>query len=264
VAGRFFTPADRQGTPRVAVINEKMAKYYWPDGNAVGRRFLQGSIQTDSTQSPWITVVGVVANMRRTGVDMPVREEVFLPHAQVPALRNILMIRTAGEPLSMVQHLRDAVRSLDPNQPLANVRTLESELSGLLAQRRFNAVLVGSFAVLALLLAVIGAYGVTAYLVAQRTKEIGVRMALGAEPGRVTRLVVFNGLRVAAVGVVLGVVVAFFAARLATTLLHGVSPHDPLTLIGAPLVLLLVVAVANYVPARRAARVDPLMALRQE
>ena len=264
VAGRFFTPADRQGTPRVAVINEKMAKYYWPDGNAVGRRFLQGSIQTDSTQSPWITVVGVVANMRRTGVDMPVREEVFLPHAQVPALRNILMIRTAGEPLSMVQHLRDAVRSLDPNQPLANVRTLESELSGLLAQRRFNAVLVGAFAVLALLLAVIGAYGVTAYLVAQRTKEIGVRMALGAEPGRVTRLVVFNGLRVAAVGVVLGVVVAFFAARLATTLLHGVSPHDPLTLIGAPLVLLLVVAVANYVPARRAARVDPLMALRQE
>ncbi|HYC50789.1 MAG TPA: ABC transporter permease [Gemmatimonadaceae bacterium] len=268
VAGRHFEATDRQGVPPVAVINEKMAKYYWPDGNAVGRRFLQGSAgaggSVDTTQSPWITVVGVVADMRRTGVDMPVREEVFLPHAQQPTLRNILMIRTAGDPLAVVPQLRAAVRALDPNQPLANVRTLESELSGLLAQRRFNAVLVGAFAVLALLLAVIGAYGVTAYLVAQRTKEIGVRMALGAEPGRVTRLVVFNGLRVAAVGVGLGVIAAFFAARLATTLLHGVSPHDPLTLVAAPLVLLVVVAVANYVPARRAARVDPLMALRQE
>ena len=265
IAGRFFTAADRADVPQVAIINEKMAKHYFADRDPIGRRFQQGTGGSiDSTQSPWITVVGVVANMRRTGVDMPVRDETFLPYAQAPTLRNILMIRTAGDPLAMVPQLRDAVRSLDPNQPLANVRTLESELAGLLAQRRFNAVLVGAFAILALLLAVIGAYGVTAYLVAQRTKEIGVRIALGAEPGRVTRMVVLNGLRVATIGVTLGVLAAFFAARLAATLLHGVSPHDPVTLIAAPAVLLIVVALANYIPARRAARVDPLMALRQE
>jgi putative ABC transport system permease protein len=264
VAGRSFTAADRQGAPLAAIINEQMARHYWPNTDAVGRRFLQGSSNADTTQSPWITVVGVVADMRRTGLDMPVREEVFMAHAQNPTLRNTLMVRTAGDPLAASNHLRDAVRALDPSQPVSNVRTLQADLSGLLAQRRFNAVLVGAFAILALLLAMIGAYGVTAYLVAQRTKEIGVRMALGAEPSRVTRLVVLNGLRVAAVGVAVGVVASFFAARLASSLLHGVSPHDPVTLVAAPLTMLVVVALANYVPARRAARVDPLMALRQE
>jgi putative ABC transport system permease protein len=195
---------------------------------------------------------------------MPVREEVFMAHSQIPTLRNTLMVRTVGDPLVASRHVRDAVRAIDPGQPVSNVRTLEAELGSLLAQRRFNAVLVGAFAILALLLAMIGAYGVTAYLVAQRTKEIGVRMALGAEPSRVTRLVVLNGLRVAAFGIAGGVVAAFFAARLASSLLHGVSPRDPLTLVAAPLTMLIVVAVANYVPARRAARVDPLMALRQE
>ena len=243
-----------------------MARFYWPTTEAVGRRFHEGTPTPpgDTTQAPWITVVGVVADMRRTGVDMPVREEAFLPLAQASALRNTLMVRTVGDPLMAAGHVRDAVRALDPKQPLSNVRTLQAELSGLLAQRRFNAVLVGAFAVLALLLAMIGAYGVTAYLVAQRTKEIGVRMALGAEPSRVTRLVVLNGLRVAALGVAGGVVAAFFAARLASSLLHGVSPHDPITLVAAPLTMLVVVALANYIPARRAARVDPLMALRQE
>ena len=266
VAGRSFTAADREGAPLVAVINEQMARYYWPNTEAVGRRFFQGqgAPLPDTTQNQWITVVGVVADMRRTGLDMPVREETFMAHAQNPTLRNTLMVRTAGDPLSAGQHVRDAVRALDPNQPVSNVRTLQADLSGLLAQRRFNAVLVGAFAILALLLAMIGAYGVTAYLVAQRTKEIGVRMALGAEPSRVTRLVVLNGLKVAAVGVAGGVVASFFAARLASSLLHGVSPHDPITLVAAPLTMLVVVALANYVPARRAARVDPLMALRQE
>ena len=268
VAGRVFTAADREGAPLVAVINEQMARYYWPNTEAVGRRFRQGQGQSgpvpDTTQYTWITVVGVVADMRRTGLDMPVREETFMAHAQNPTLRNTLMVRAAGDPLAVARHLRDAVRALDPNQPVSNVRTLQADLSGLLAQRRFNAVLVGAFAILALLLAMIGAYGVTAYLVAQRTKEIGVRMALGAEPSRVTRLVVLNGLKVAAVGVAGGVVASFFAARLASSLLHGVSPHDPITLVAAPLTMLVVVALANYVPARRAARVDPLMALRQE
>ena len=266
VAGRLFTASDRHGAPLVAVINEQMARHYWPNTEAVGRRFYQGQggQLPDTTQNPWITVVGVIADMRRTGLDMPVREETFMAHAQNPTLRNTLMVRTAGDPLSAARHVRDAVRALDPNQPVSNVRTLQADLAGLLAQRRFNAVLVGAFAILALLLAMIGAYGVTAYLVAQRTKEIGVRMALGAEPSRVTRLVVLNGLKVAAFGVAGGVVASFFAARLASSLLHGVSPHDPITLVAAPLTMLGVVALANYVPARRAARVDPLMALRQE
>ena len=267
VAGRWFTAADREGTRLVAVINEQMARHYWPDTEAVGRRFNQGfygGATPDTADAGWVTVVGVVADMRRTGVDMPVREEVFMAQSQVSTLRNTLMVRTEGDPLTAARHVRDAVRALDPGQPVANVRPLQADLVALLAQRRFNAVLVGAFAVLALVLAMIGAYGVTAYLVAQRTREIGVRMALGAEPSRVTRLVVLNGLKVAAFGVAVGMVAAFFAGRLASSLLHGVSPHDPVTLVAAPLTMLIVVALANYVPARRAARVDPLLALRQE
>jgi ABC-type antimicrobial peptide transport system permease subunit len=141
---------------------------------------------------------------------------------------------------------------------------MEQQLSGLVAQRRFNMTLVAAFAVLALVLAIIGAYGVTSYLVSQRTKELGVRLALGAEPSRVARLVVADGMRVAGAGVLVGVVAALFTTRLAASLLYGVSPRDPLTITAVATVLLLVAALANYLPARRAARVDPLIALRQE
>jgi putative ABC transport system permease protein len=265
VAGRNFTPSDRAGTQRVAIVNETAVKNYWPNG-AIGKRFRYGSSAeaADSTQNPWITVVGVVADMRRTGVDKPVRDEAFLPLAQSASSRQLLVIRTKGDPLSFVPQVRRVVREIDPAQPIANAERMEQMLSGLVAQRRFSMTLVGAFAALALTLALIGAYGVTSYLVSQRTREIGIRMALGADPRRVSRLVVRDGMRVAGVGVTLGVVAALFATRFASGLLYGVSPRDPLTLTTVVVTLLAVSALANYLPARRAARVDPLMALRQD
>jgi len=264
VAGRDFTAGDRDTTQLVGIVNEHMAKFYWPGANAVGRRFRYGGPQSDTTRSRWIRVVGVVADMRRTGVDMPVRNEAFLPFGQVPQLGSLVMIKSARDPMSLVPSVRAALRALDPSQPIANIRTMDEMLSRLLAQRRFSATLVASFAVLALVLATIGAYGVTSYLVSQRTKEIGVRLALGAEPSAVTRRVVLDGMRVGVSGLVVGVAAALATTRLASTLLYGVSPRDPATIGGVSAFLLLVVALANYLPARRAARVDPLVALRQD
>ena len=216
IAGRDFNAADRDSAQPVAIINEHMAKYYWPGAGAIGKRFLFGGANTDSTQSPWLTVVGVVADMRRTGVDMPVRNESFLPFAQNPSLGNLVMIRSARDPMSLVPSVRAAMRALDPNQPLSSIRTMDEMLSRLVAQRRFSATLVASFAVLALVLATIGAYGVTSYLVAQRTKEIGVRLALGADPKSVIRLVVFDGMKVGIVGLMIGVAGALATTRFAS------------------------------------------------
>ena len=264
IAGRDFDASDRDSSQSVAIINEHMAKFYWPGTSAIGKRFRFGGENTDSTQAPWITVVGVVADMRRTGVDMPVRNESFIPYVQSPSLGNLVVIKAARDPMSLVSSVRAAMRAVDPNQPLSNIRTMDQTLSQLIAQRRFSATLVASFAVLALVLATIGAYGVTSYLVAQRTKEIGVRLALGADPRAVTRLVVLDGMKVGLVGLLIGVGGALSTTRLASSLLYGVSPRDPATIIGVSAFLLLVVAFANYLPARRAARVDPLVALRQD
>jgi ABC-type antimicrobial peptide transport system permease subunit len=202
--------------------------------------------------------------MRRTGVDKPVRDEAFVPFAQSASPRQLLVIRTRRDPLSFVPQVRRAVREIDPGQPISNVETMEQMLSGRVAQRRFSMTLVGAFAALALTLALIGAYGVTSYLVSQRTREIGIRIALGADPGRVSRFVVRDGMRVAGIGIALGVLIALSVTGLASGLLYGVSPRDPLTLGSVVVTLLAVSALANYVPARRAARVDPLTALRQD
>jgi putative ABC transport system permease protein len=266
VAGRAFTTADRDSVPLVAIVNERMVKRYWPSGGAIGKRFRFGSSTSpnDSTQNPWITVVGVVADMRRTGVDKEVREEAFLPYRQSADPAQLVVVRTVKDPMSVVGLVKQTVRSIDADQPISNLGTMEQMLTGLVAQRRFSLALVGAFAVLALTLALIGAYGVTAYLVSQRTKEIGVRLALGAEPSRVSKLVVGEGMRVAVAGVAVGVVIALVTTRLASSLLYSVSPRDPLTFGVVVLTILGVSALANYLPARRAARVDPLTALRQD
>jgi predicted permease len=264
VAGRFFEASDRDSSQQVAIINAHMAKYYWPGVSAIGKRYRFGGPQSDTLRSPWITIVGVVADMRRTGVDMPVRDELFVPFVQAPSNANLLAIKTARAPMSIVSSVRAAVRAIDPNQPVSSVRTMDDILSRLIAQRRFSMTLVVAFAALALVLAAIGAYGVTSYLVSQRTKEIGVRLALGADPRRVTRLVVLDGMRVGIAGLTLGIIGALTVTRLASSLLYGVSPRDPTTIIAVSSFLLVVVALANYFPARRASRVDPLIALRQD
>jgi len=263
VRGRSFDATDQTASMPVAIVNEHLAKRYWPTGDALGKRLTFGSGR-DTVNAPWITVVGVVADMRRTGVDMPVRDEVFVPYTQDLSRAMIVMLKTKGDPMAVAPHLRDLVRSVDRDQAIVSMRPLDAMLSSLVAQRRFSMTLVAAFAGLAFALAIIGAYGVTSYFVSQRTKEIGIRVALGADATRVTRLIVFEGMRVAVAGVAAGVIVAMFTARLASSLLFGVSPRDPLTLSVVATSLLVVAALANYLPARRAARGDPLVALRQE
>jgi predicted permease len=268
VAGRDFGSQDQAGGAPVVIVNEHMAKRYWPDRSPIGGRLRYGrglsADGRDTTQNPWITVVGVVADMRRTGVDMPVRDEAFFPYAQSASLGALVVIRTGADPLGMVAQFRQAVHDVDRDQAVGSIRTMDQILSGLIAQRRFSMGLVGAFAVLALALALIGAYGVTSYLVSQRSREIGVRLALGADPSRITRLVVRDGMVVAGTGVAIGLVGAIATTRLASSLLYGVSARDPITLGVVAATLLIVSALANYIPARRASRVDPLLALRQD
>jgi putative ABC transport system permease protein len=202
--------------------------------------------------------------MRRTGYDAPVRYESFLPYPQRASSGMTLVVRTRGEPLALAPAVRAEVRGIDADLPVYEIKSMDELLSAMIAQRRFSMALLGTFAGLALLLGVVGVYGVTSYLVAQRTREVGLRLALGAQPRALVRMVVRQGMGVAAVGIALGLAGALALTRLMAGLLYGVSPRDAATLLGVTAVLAIATFVANYVPARRAARVDPLVALRDE
>jgi putative ABC transport system permease protein len=264
IAGRTFTPRDRAGMPGVVIVNEHFARRFWPNESAVGKRFHYGSAEADTTKTPWLTVVGVVADMRRTGFDAPVRNESYLPLAQRATWRMTLVVRTATEPLALASAVRGAVRAVDHDQPVFDVQSMDQRLAGMVAQRRFSMALLGTFAALALVLAVVGVYGVTAYVVAQRTREIGLRLALGAQPETVVRMVVRQGMRVSAVGIAVGFAAALALTRLMASLLYGVSATDAMTFASVLATLALVTLLANWLPARRAARVDPVVALREE
>jgi putative ABC transport system permease protein len=263
--GRFFDDHDDMQSQPVTIINETMARQYWPGESALGKRFKVGSIED---QVPWITIVGIVGDIKEMGLEAPPKAEMFFPYQQLPrVLWNMprdLTVRTTGDPLSLVTAVRQAVWSVDPAQPVSNVRTMEDILSGEVTQRRITMTLLAAFAGLALLLASLGIYGVLSYAVAQRTQEIGIRMALGANRLEVLRLVMGDGLRLAGAGVAIGLGVSLALTQLMTRLLFGVSASDPRTLAGVTLLLLTVALVACYVPARRAARVDPMVALRNE
>jgi putative ABC transport system permease protein len=259
--GRTFTAADNLDGPQVAIVNENMARRFWPNEDALGKRFKYGGLQN---QGPLITVVGVVADMRRTGFDAPVRYESFRPHTQRVTGSLTLVVRTAGDPLTMVAPIRAQFRSIDPEQPVFEIASMDQLLSSMVAQRRFSMALLGTFAGLALALGVVGVYGVTSYLVAQRTREVGVRLALGAQPRQVVGMVVRQGMVIAAVGLAAGLGGALVAGRLMTGLLYGVSPFDVATLSGVTIVIGLATLAANWIPALRAAHVDPLTALRSD
>jgi putative ABC transport system permease protein len=261
VRGRTFTAADDSSAPPVAIINENMARKFWPNEDAIGKRFRYGGAQS---QAPWMTIVGIVADMRRTGYDAPVRYETFYPYAQRASGGMMLLVRTKGEPLAMAPTVRGVLRDLDPELPVYEVKSGEDHLAGLMATRRFSMTLLAAFAGLALVLGVVGVYGVTAFLVSQRTREVGVRLALGAPQGQVVRMVVAQGMIVAGAGLAVGLVVALSGTRLMGSLLYGVEPRDAITLVGVSVVLLAATFFANWLPARRAADVDPLIALRSE
>lgn len=263
--GRFFNPHDDAQSQPSAIINETMARQYWPGESAVGKRFKLGG--TNSTKL-WMTVVGIIGDIKEMGLEAAPKAEMFFPYQQLPeTLWNMprdLTVRTSGDPLSVTAAVRQAIWAVDPAQPISNVRTMEEILSEEVAQRRIGMTLLVAFAGLALLLASLGIYGVLSYSVTQRTQEIGIRMALGAGRNDVLRQVMGGGLRLAGAGVAIGLIVSFALTRLMTGLLFGVSASDPRTLIGVTVLLIAVALLACYIPARRATKIDPMIALRYE
>jgi putative ABC transport system permease protein len=259
--GRTFTDFDTDTAAPPVIINQTMARTFWPAGDALGKRITYG----DGSDNPtWFTIVGVVADMRRTGYDAAVRHETFLPYSLNPSGSMEVIIRTRLDPLNAVQALRDAVRAVDPELPVHAISSMEARLGEMVSQRRFAMVLLVTFAGLALVLGLVGVYGVTSYLVTQRLSEMGVRIALGAPSAQVVGMVVRQGMVVAAVGLVAGLLAAVVTTRLLGSLLYGVSPLDALTFAGAAAALVVATLLANWIPARRAATADPLAVLRSD
>ena len=266
-SGRLLTDADRAGTMEVIVINETMANRFWPGENAIGRRLTMGG------GSNWITVVGIVGDIHHRGLDQLPRPEMYRPHTQfrygteptAPAVRAMTWVmRTAADPLAATSYARAAVKAVDANLGISDIATMDQVIADATSDRRLNMMLFLLLGGLALTLATVGIYGVVAYSVTQRTHEIGVRMAIGAKPGDVVRMILTEGGRLAVTGVAVGSIVAFAAARLVRGLLFQVSAADPFTFIAVATGLLSVALLASYIPARRASRVDPTIALRGE
>jgi putative ABC transport system permease protein len=258
-SGRGFTDTDVDGVPPIVIINETAAKRYWPGQNPVGRR-----VTLNSDTPVWREIVGVIADVRHWGLGRPVNPELYFPAAQMPLSGMTMVVRSAGNPVDLSNAIRAEVRAMDADLPLAESRTMEDVIASSVGSERANMLLLGALAGLALLLACAGIYGVMAHLVALRASEIGVRMTLGAQPADVLRMVLGEGLRQTAAGIVLGIAGALSLTRLVASLLYHTSPVDPVIFGLVTLVLLVTSALACLVPAYRATRVDPIAALRSE
>ncbi len=266
--GRWFTPADSRQSQAVAVINETMARTYWKNPeDAVGGQIKVGGGMTQ----PWVTVVGMVADERHNGVTGQVKEKFYIPHSQwhIATSGNLirggfLVVRTTGDPMSVAGPVRNEIRTMDASLPVANIRPMTEVLSTALATPRLTGFLMGTFAAIALTLAAVGIYGVLAYLVARRTHEIGIRLAVGANRAQVLVLVLKQGLTLAGAGIIVGIVAALLLTRLMQSLLYQVRPGDPWTFVTVSLALVAVALLASALPAFRATRVSPLIALRTE
>jgi putative ABC transport system permease protein len=259
--GRELTERDGSDSPRVVVINEAMAARYFPDEEPIGRRVAFDQVNKAPN---WREIVGVVGDVKHLALDSDPKPEMYFPFTQFPSFFMTLVVRTSGDPLNLVAAARSEVLAVKNDQPISNVHTMEELLSNSVAQRRFNMLLLSIFAGVALLLAAVGIYGVMSYSVAQRTHELGVRMALGAQTSHVLALVVKQGMTLALAGVGIGLAAAFALTRILASLLYGVSATDPLTFSVIALLLASVALLACYLPARRATKVDPMIALRYE
>jgi putative ABC transport system permease protein len=259
--GRAFTEQDRDNSPNVILVNEALASRFWPNQDAIGKRL---DFEEDSGKQVWREIVGVVGNVKHKALATEVMPEAYFPYNQDPENFMGLVVRTASDPVSMIPAIRNQVLSIDKDQPVSDIMTMEQRLAKSVAASRFVMLLLGSFSVLALGLAAVGIYGVMSYLVTQRTQEIGVRMALGAQKRDVLKLVVRRGMVLAIIGTALGLVASLALTRLMRSLLFEVTPTDWLTFVITSVVLLTVALLACYIPARRATKVDPLVALRYE
>jgi putative ABC transport system permease protein len=260
--GRLFTEQDGINDQRVAIVNRHMAAGIWPGQDPLGQRLTFD----DSTKprAKWMTVVGVVGDVRGSKLGNDPEMEIYCSQYQTPVLEAALVVRTAADPLSLVAPIRRAIQDLDGDLPLDKVQTMEQVVSASLAQNRVKTLLLGIFAALALVLAAVGVYGLVSFSVAQRVHEIGIRIALGARRAEVLRMIIVQGMKMVAIGLAVGLAGAYAANRLLTDQLYKVSVVDPLTYIGVPVVLTAVALLANWLPARRATRVDPVVVLRAE
>jgi len=262
--GRFFDDHDNEKSQLVCIIDETLAKQEFVNEEPVGKRLSFGGPPAPGKQPVWVTIVGVVAHVKNYGVDQASRVETYIPQAQMPAGGGTIVVRSAGDPAALTSGIRAAVRSLDPDVPLYDVRSMEDIVSENTASRRLSVVLIGSFAVLALVLAGVGVYGVMAYVVTQRRHEIGIRMALGANQRNILEMVLGQGLRLAVLGIAGGLAGALALTHFLSSMLFHVSALDVETFVLGAICLGLVLLLACCLPARRATRVDPLVALRYE
>ena len=258
VGGREFTEHDDAKAPRVVLINQTLARRYWPNESAVGKRILVGRATSTSE------IVGVLGDVPNLAVGTDTQPEFYLAFAQTPSATQNLIVRTLGDPKGLVSAVRSRVLALDRDQPVTGIQSMEEVLEKGAAQPRFTTYLLGGLAGTALLLAIVGIYGVIAYSVAERTQEMGIRIALGADGRDILRLVMRHGMALAAVGIAIGLAAALALTRLMATLLYRVSVTDLATFVAGPVLFLAIAALASYVPARRAMRVDPVIALRSE
>jgi putative ABC transport system permease protein len=265
VKGRAFAPFDTEAAPGVVIINETLAARYFASEDPIGKRLDLSGSPKDLRE-----IVGVVADVRNYGVDAEVKPEVYVPLFQsAPGYLSgvtsalTIVLRSTIEPTALGQTLREQVQALDKDQPVSEIKTMEWYLADSMAQRRFNMLLLGVFAGLALVLAAVGIYGVIAYTVTQRTHEMGIRIALGARGADILRLVFSNAIGTTVVGILIGLAAAFGLTRLLQSLLYQVTATDPVVFVTIPLLLLAVAAIATYLPARRAMKVDPITALRE-
>jgi putative ABC transport system permease protein len=257
--GRPFDRRDRLDSSRVALVNEAFVRKYSPDEDPIGRVILGDWANPKPTE-----IIGVVGDIRHNGLTAEPRHTIFLAQSQVPGYNTYIVVRTAMDPTQMAAAVRHEVRQVDPGQPVADIQPMVQYVSSALARPRLYAVLLGAFASLALLLAAIGLYGLMAYAASRRTHEIGIRMALGAQPRDVLRSMLGDGARLAIAGLFSGIACAIALSRLVANLLYGVTPGDPVTYAAVVALLASVGLIATWIPARRASHVDPMVALRYE
>jgi predicted permease len=259
IRGRAFTERDDANAPKVVILNQEMAREFFPGENPIGKRMVMGQ-----GANAFASVVGVVGDVKNRGLDAQAQAAFFVPLSQSPDSTMEVALLTAVEPASMATAVRNAVAAIDPEQPVSDISTMDERLAASVAPRRFNLLLLASFALLAMLLASVGIYGVVSYAAVQRTHEVGVRMALGAQRRDVLRLIVVQGMVLLLTGIGVGLVGAFLLTRFLAALLYGVRPTDSATFAAVSLLLAVVAIVACYIPARRATKVDPMVALRYE
>jgi predicted permease len=259
VAGRVFADSDTSHAPPVIVVNQALARRFWPQGNPIGARLV-----VDQNNGRVAEIVGVVADVKPERIENQDWPTIYNPYAQVPVTTMTVVVRAAQSPLSLASAVEREVHRLDPDQPVADIRPMENVVDRAIAGARFNATLLGVFAEIAFLLAAVGIYGVISCDVSERIHEIGIRVALGAQPGDVLKLVLGHGARLAAYGIAAGMVAAFALTRLMASMLYGVQATDAYTFVAIPVLLGAVALAASYLPSRRALALDPMTALRHE